>query len=91
MGQTFAANSAGKATVLSGVWALSQDAWAQHPGLTLQFHGTTNQSHKISDCLHYCIAGDGQVGVYEAFNRMWWWHLQADFRFHARGTATVQS
>ena len=75
MEEKLTARFSGKARVLRGVWALSQDAWAQHPGLTYAFH---NKSRPVSDCLHYCIAGDGLVGVYEAFNRLWWWHMLAD-------------
>ena len=78
MGAKLDAHFSGKVTVLRGVWALSQDAWTQHPSMSVVHHPDTHKPRNISDCLHYCIAGDGAVGVYDAFNRLWWWHMQAD-------------
>ena len=73
------------------MWRLSVGAWTQHPGLihALNNHGDPNPYKVITDCLHFCIVGDGQVGIYEAFNRLFWWQLLQDL--HAHGAPRSQS
>lgn len=51
------------------VWDISFSAWTQHPGLLNVSKG------EVSDCLHFCVPGDGFFGVYEAFNRIFWWQM----------------
>ena len=65
-------NVTGRVAVVPHVWDLSAGAWNMHPGLAPL---RKNHSQLATDCLHFCVAGDGQVGVYEAFNRLWWWDM----------------
>ena len=76
---------------IPNVWALSVSAWTQHPGLIHDWdsHGKRNFAKVITDCLHFCVVGDGQVGIYEAFNRLFWWQLLKDL--HAHGMHTHES
>ena len=43
--------------------ATTLGAWADHPNAEIL---------NKTDCLHFCVAGDGRRGVYETLNRRWW-------------------
>lgn len=46
--------------VIPHVWQLSVDMWFLHPSLT---HAVSDASKAVSDCLHYCVVGDGYGGI----------------------------
>jgi len=60
--------------VLSSVFDISLAAWDMHPGVR-QYVINNTDVYK-TDCLHFCVVGNGYVGVYAAFNQLWWHEMR---------------